>query len=90
MRARLHRRLTQYKTTAALNLRSGPGTSYSVMAVMPAGTIVAHAGASKNGFFQVVFNGTYGWASAEYLTPAGWQAPPPDGGLGVTAGRRRR
>ena len=69
--------VTQYKTTAALNLRSGPGTSYSVMAVMPAGTIVAHTGASKNGFYEVGYNGTYGWAHRDYLGPVGGGSTPP-------------
>ncbi len=67
--------VTQYKTTAALNFRSGPGLSYSIMAVIPAGTIVAHTGASKNGFYEVGYNGTYGWVSAGYLTPYSGGSP---------------
>ena len=61
--------VTQYKTTAALNFRSGPGLSYSIMAVIPAGTIVAHTGGAKNGFYEVGYKGTYGWVSATYLAP---------------------
>ncbi len=59
----------QYKTTAALNLRSGAGTTYGVIAVMPLGTIVAATGNRANGFFEVGYNGTYGWAHSDYLTP---------------------
>ncbi|MDP9358248.1 MAG: SH3 domain-containing protein [Chloroflexota bacterium] len=77
------RAATQYKTTTALNFRSGPGTSYSVIAVIPAGTIVAHTGASKNGFYEVGFNGTYGWVSASYLAPSSGGSPSMIG-LGIT------
>ncbi len=77
--------LTQYKTTAALNFRSGPGTSYSVIAVIPAGTIVAHTGASKNGFYEVGYNGTYGWVSASYLTPYNGGSPVIIGSARTTA-----
>ena len=59
----------QYKTTAALNFRSGAGTNYSVIAVMPLGTIVAATGNRANGFLEVGYNGTYGWAHGDYLTP---------------------
>jgi uncharacterized protein YraI len=61
--------VTQYKTTTALNLRSGAGTSFGVIAVMPVGTIVAHTGTKSNGFLEVGYNGTYGWAHGDYLTP---------------------
>ena len=69
------RAATQYKTTAALNFRAGPGTSYAILAVIPAGTIVAHTGGSQNGFYEVGYNGTYGWVSATYLAP--YSASPP-------------
>ena len=59
----------RFRTTAALNLRTGPGTTYGVMTVMPQGTIVAATGASQNGFLEVAYNGTYGWASQQYLAP---------------------
>ena len=63
--------VTLYKTTTALNFRSGPGTSYSVIAVIPAGTVVAHTGAIQNGFYEVGYNGTYGWTHRDYLAPVG-------------------
>ena len=70
--------MPQYRTTAALNFRSGPSLSHSVIAVIPAGTVVAYSGASKNGFFHVVFNGTYGWAHRDYLVgPVGPGSNPP-------------
>lgn len=61
--------VTQYKTTAALNFRSGPGTNYAVIRVIPTGTIVAHTGAVKNSFFEVGYSGTYGWVHKDYLGP---------------------
>lgn len=67
--------VTQYKTTAALNFRSGPGPSYAVMAVIPGGTIVAHTGAAANGYYEVGYNGTYGWAHRDYLAAVGNSGP---------------
>lgn len=64
---------TQYKTTAVLNLRAGAGTSFGIIAVMPKGTIVAHTGAVANGFLEVGYNGTYGWAHGNFLTPLSGQ-----------------
>lgn len=57
-------------TTSALNLRSGPGTSYDVQLVMPQGAKVQAAtnpDLHKNGFVKVGYNGNYGWASEDYL-----------------------
>lgn len=59
----------QAKTTANLNLRKGPGTSYSVIAVIPSGTVVTVLDPTpKSGFLNVQFNGSAGWSSASYLT----------------------
>jgi len=59
---------TQVKTTANVNLRKGPGTSYAILAVIPAGTVVNVVDATpKSGFLNVKFNGTAGWSSATYL-----------------------
>jgi uncharacterized protein YraI len=55
----------------ALNLRSGPGTSYPVIAVMPGGSPVELTGESGNGFLGVVYNGTRGFAFADYLSASG-------------------
>lgn len=70
---------------SALNLRSGPGTSYGVVAVMPQGASVSLTGDSSNGFAGVIYNGASGWAFAEYLStggssPAPDPAPAPDSG----------
>jgi uncharacterized protein YraI len=76
--------VTQYKTTTALNFRSGPGTSYSIIRVIPAGGIVAHTGTVQNSFYEVGYSGTYGWVHKDYLTPAGGSSDPVIIGSAVT------
>lgn len=51
-----------------LNLRSGAGTSFGVLAVMPRGSTVSIISGPTGGWYQVTFQGTTGWASAQYLT----------------------
>jgi uncharacterized protein YraI len=55
----------------ALNLRSGAGTSYGVITVIPDGAQVELTGSTSNGFSQVIYQGTTGWASSQYLTGGG-------------------
>ena len=72
------------KATAALNLRSGPSTSHKVRLVIPKGAHVFDHGNVKNGFRQVTYNNTRGWAYAQYLK-AGTQIP---GEAGPVVGTR--
>lgn len=51
-----------------LNLRSGPATTYSVLAVMPVGARVAIVSGPTGGWYQLTYQGQTGWASAQYLT----------------------
>ncbi len=51
----------------ALNLRAGPSTNTSVLAVMPGGSTVSITGSVTNGFYPVRYNGINGFASATYL-----------------------
>ncbi len=51
----------------ALNLRSGPGTAYPVLLVLPDGATVTITGGLQAGFYPVTYNGTAGFASADYL-----------------------
>lgn len=79
--------------TDALNLRSGPGTGYSVLAVMPYGSSLSLTSDSSNGFVGANYNGTTGYAFAEYLStgstpapdPAPEQEPEPETGSGTVA-----
>lgn len=53
-------------TTAALNLRSGRGTGFKSLAIIPKGTKVTVSELS-NGWYKVVYNGITGYSSANYL-----------------------
>lgn len=64
------------RTTTDLNLRSGAGTSFVVLLVIPAGAAVQLAGTQQNGFAQVTYGGTQGWASSTYLTGGGSTSVP--------------
>ncbi len=55
----------------ALNLRSGAGTGYGVVRVLPDGARVELTGSTSNGFAQVIYQGTTGWASSQWLTTSG-------------------
>ncbi len=70
-------------TSSALNLRSQPSLSSSVLLVIPAGAQVGYQEEEQNGFTKVSYNGSIGWAKSEYLSPAGsggggggWQGNP--------------
>lgn len=68
---------TAYVIDGALNLRSGPSLGNSVITVMPDGAAVSLSGESAGGFLSVVYNGTSGWAFADYLNTGGSAAPAP-------------
>ena len=57
---------TTKTTTANLNFRTGRGTAYSRIAVIPKGTIVSVSDLS-NGWYKVVYNGKTGYVCADYL-----------------------
>jgi uncharacterized protein YraI len=70
---------TRY-TTADLNLRSGAGTSFGVLRIIPNGAAVTVTGSEQNGFFPVRYDGTTGYAAASFLTTSEPSEPPPSGG----------
>ena len=54
-------------STADVNLRTGPDTSYSIITVVPNGSTVSVAdGAPQNGFYKVTYKGDTGWSSGKY------------------------
>ena len=56
-------------TATSLNVRSGAGTSYSVITKLSKGTVVDVIESASNGWKKVkTSNGTTGWASGDYLT----------------------
>lgn len=56
-----------YVTTANLNLRSGPGTGYSILAIIPKGTTVSVESIS-GGWGKLTYAGKIGYSSMTYLT----------------------
>ena len=62
---------TSYKATVtatSLNVRSGAGTSYSVITKLSKGTVVDVLESASNGWKKVkTSNGTIGWVSGSYL-----------------------
>ena len=73
--------------TANLNLRSGPSTSHRVLRVIPKGAVVTTYTKGQAGFLMVGYDGTTGYASAEYLAPPGAEPSeaPPTGTAKTTA-----
>lgn len=51
-----------------LRCRTGPGTGYATITLMPPGTRVAVRGATQSGWVPIVCAGQNGWSSATYLT----------------------
>ena len=56
-----------YTTTSKLNLRTGPGTSYNVIVVMPKGAKVTNYGYYTNDWYYVVYNKYKGFCSKRWL-----------------------
>lgn len=58
---------TKYATTSSVNLRTGPGTGYSIILTIPAGQIVSVYSISNN-WARLTYNGNTGYSYASYLT----------------------
>lgn len=58
-----------YYTTTALNLRSGPGTSYSVITTIPSGTRV-RLSTYRDGWGYITYSNYTGYVSMDYLIGA--------------------
>jgi uncharacterized protein YgiM (DUF1202 family) len=56
------------KATTHVNVRSGPGTNYSVISTLATGASVQTRGSSQNGWTPVIFNGRDAWVSSQYLS----------------------
>lgn len=52
---------------SGLNLRNGPSTAYAILLTMPQGATVDIIAGPSNGWYQVRYQGTEGWASGAYL-----------------------
>ncbi len=62
-------------TTAAVNMREGSSTGHRVIRVLPKGTQVSITAVAKNGYRQIVHNGTEGWVYEQYLTNGANDSP---------------
>lgn len=72
--------------TEELNLRAGPTTASTILAVMPAGTTLAITGAAEQGFLPVNYDGVAGWAYNAYLSTGGAPAGPAPAPAAPTSG----
>ena len=62
---------TVLETTADLNLREGPDTTFAVIVVIPMGTkLTVKTTSGADGWVHVDYDGTVGYASKTYLQPA--------------------
>lgn len=66
--------VTTMKTTANLNMRSGPSTGYASVTVIPKGATVTLLEV-KGDWKKVSYNGKTGWSSGKYLSAASTAAP---------------
>jgi uncharacterized protein YraI len=67
----LNSKSTLSVTATSLNLRTGPSTSYSIIAVMPNGATVTtmdNPSCDSGGWYKVYWGGVTGWASGTYLS----------------------
>ncbi|KAL9652659.1 hypothetical protein ABK040_003962 [Willaertia magna] len=56
-------------TITTLNLRSGPGITYSIIKTVPPNTLCEYYGENYNGFYKIICENVNGavWASSQYL-----------------------
>ena len=67
-----------YYTTASVNFRTGPSTSYSVLRLLPAATSMVHVpGQITSGFIPVRIGTQSGWVSSSYVSPTKPAVPAP-------------
>jgi hypothetical protein len=50
-------------------IRTTPGTDYTNLGDVPAGTILNITGTTTNGMAQIIYNGAIRWVNAAYITP---------------------
>ncbi len=64
---------TTGKALDNVNLRSGPGTGYSILLTIPKGTSVPVVDASNTSWVKVTYNGKTGYCSRQYMSVSGSQ-----------------
>ena len=73
------------RTTAAVNVRSGPGTTYGVVATVAKGTALPTTGQKTSSWTQVVHAGVARWIASSYLTAGPVATAPAAGQVRTTA-----
>lgn len=64
----LEKPVTNYVDVSSLNVRSGAGTSYSVVTVVNQGQATTVMETSSNGWSKIKVNNKTGWVSSKYLS----------------------
>jgi uncharacterized protein YraI len=73
---------TTLVATGDVNLRSGPGTSFSVIDVVAIGSTVTLVEPNpQGGFYHIDYAGNVGWSSSKFYKEGGSVPPPPSGTL---------
>lgn len=68
---------TRLQTTTALNMRTGPGTGYAIITVLPQGAVVTLAASSPSGsWYKINYQTKVGWAHGNYLVKAATTTSP--------------
>ena len=75
----------QATTTAAVNVRSGPSTGYSIVGVAAKGSTLPTTGKTSGGWTEVVWSGSARWISSNYLTTGTPTESKPAGQVRTTA-----
>ncbi|MCZ4271481.1 SH3 domain-containing protein [Maritalea porphyrae] len=75
---------TDAQATTALNVRSGPGTSYGVVDTLTPGERVEVNECATNGWCYIEHTGPDGWVSSNYLSPVSGGSAEPDCGFSFT------
>ncbi len=80
---------SKLRTTANLNLRTGPSTGYRVRLVIPKGATVTtiNRTAPSGGWYNVKYNGVEGWSHGGYLTLVSSGGTSSGGGTAVSTAR---
>ncbi|MCO5218224.1 MAG: SH3 domain-containing protein [Thermomicrobiales bacterium] len=63
------------RTTANLNMRSGPGTSYGIITTAPNGSSIEIMGDPQSGFYPVRYSGNKGWMHSDWLATGSASLP---------------
>lgn len=77
---------TTLVSTTNAKLRSGPGTSYSILATVPYGSsVVVVRSTPTNGFYRVKYNGITGWSSGQLYVLGGGSSSSSSSSSGSTS-----